>query len=197
MELKTKEISTSVEHPVLKVIQDRKSIRAFAPDKIEKDKIESLFEAARWAPSSVNEQPWRYLYASKDQPVLWSKIFEALNEKNKIWVKHVPLLVASFSRTHFSQVHRENTYAVYDLGAANALLALQATALGLQVHQLGGYNAAQLRTNLEIGSEYALGPVLAIGYPGASKNLPEDLQQREYAARVRNKQNEFVLNENF
>lgn len=192
----SKEISTAVEHPVIEVIKKRKSVRAFADRPIEREKIESLFEAARWAPSSVNEQPWRYVYATKDQP-LWKEIFETLNESNKVWVKNAPLLVASFALKALSRNEQPNGFAKYDLGAANAFLSLQATGLGLQIHQIGGYNGDRLRESLKVPDEYELGVVLAIGYPGDPESLPENLKARELSPRQRNRQSEFVMNNPF
>src|SRR5687768_6671673 len=84
--------------PVLDVIQKRRSRRAYSDKLVEQDKIHSLFEAARWAPSSLNEQPWFYVYATRDQKTLWSKIFDALKESNKVWAKHAPLLILSMAR---------------------------------------------------------------------------------------------------
>lgn len=190
----TKNISSEFEHNVLDVIQQRKSVRAFTAQPVEQAKIHSLFEAARWAPSSINEQPWRYIYATKEQPELWNKIFDALNDSNKIWVAKAPLLIASFTKKNFSHVDKVNTYALYDLGAANALLALQATALGLQLHQMGGYNGETLRDNLHIPQAYELGAVLTVGYPGDPALLKESLKTRELAPRVRNTHEVFVSN---
>ena len=191
-----KEISSTFDYSVIDVIKKRKSVRSFAEKGIEDEKVKSLFEAARWAPSSVNEQPWRYIYARKDQP-LWTKIFDSLNGTNQVWVKHAPLLVASFSLKKFSWNDNTNVYSKYDLGAANAFLSLQAAGLGLQIHQLGGYNAQQLREGLRIPEEFELGAVLAIGYPGDPDILPDHLKARELSPRTRNKQQEFVRNEAF
>lgn len=90
--------SSEFESPVLEVIQQRRSKRAYSDKPVELEKIQSLFEAARWAPSSVNEQPWLYIYATREQPELWHKIFEALHDGNKVWVKNAPLLIASLAK---------------------------------------------------------------------------------------------------
>jgi nitroreductase len=190
-------VSAVVEYPVLDAIRDRKGIRAFAPQLIEADKIASLFEAARWAPSSMNDQPWRYIYATKDEPEEWHRIFGTLSEGNRIWAKNAPLLIASFSKARFSLSNRENSFALYDLGAANALLAVQAAAMGLQVHQLAGYSSRALMDNLQIGEAYKPGVILAVGYPGNPDDLPEPLKQREFAPRRRKRQIQFVRNKIF
>ena len=189
--------SSEFHSPVLEVIRQRRSRRAYSEKLVEGEKIQSLFEAARWAPSSVNEQPWLYLYATKDQPQLWDKIFESLNDGNKIWVNKAPLLIVSLVRKNFMRNDRPNNSARYDLGAANAFLSLQATNLGLNVHQMGGFNHEVLKQNLNIPDTYESVIILAIGYPGDTEGLPENLKMRELAPRERYLQNEFVMNQAF
>lgn len=189
--------SSEFQSPILEVIQKRRSRRAYSDQAVEQDKIESLFEAARWAPSSVNEQPWLYIYATKDQPELWNKIFDALNETNKVWVRDVPLLIASFVRTKFIRNERPNMSARYDLGGANAFLSLQATHLGLNVHQMGGFDPLKLKLNMNVLNDLEPVVVLAIGYSGEINSLPENLKQRELAPRERYLKNEFVMNKSF
>ena len=189
--------SSEFESPIIEVIRNRRSRRAFADQPVEKEKIASLFEAARWAPSSVNEQPWIYLYATKEQPDLWGKIFTTLTEGNKVWVKNVPLLIASFVRTNFIRNDRPNAAARYDLGGANAFLSLQATHLGLNVHQMGGFDPEKLVANLNVPMIYEPVIILAVGYPGEIESLPENLQLRERAPRERYVQQEFVMNNPF
>lgn len=190
--------SADVESPVLlEVIQKRRSRRAYTDQPVEKDHIQALFEAARWAPSSVNEQPWIYLYATKDQTDLWNRIFESLNESNKIWAKNAPLLIVSLIRKNFSRNDLPNHSARYDLGGANAMLSLQAAHVGLNVHQMGGYNIEKLTENLNIPNLYEPVVIMAIGYPGDAQLLPEHLKSRELAPRERYLQQEFVMNEIF
>lgn len=138
-----------------------------------------------------------YIYATKDQPELWSAIFDALNEGNKVWVRNVPLLIASFVRTNFTRNDRPNGSARYDLGGANAFLSLQATHLGLNVHQMGGFDSEKLRLHLNVPHGFDPVIVLAVGYPGVTDELPENLKLRELAPRERYVQNEFVLNTPF
>lgn len=189
--------SAIFESPVLEVIQTRRSRRAYADRNVEVEKIEALFEAARWAPSSVNEQPWLYLFATKDQPELWNKIFDALNDSNKVWAKHAPLLIASLVRKRFIRNDMPNMSAKYDLGAANAFLSLQASHFGLNVHQMGGFNPAKAVENLSIPDTFEPVVIMAIGYPGDVQSLPEHLQLREQAPRERYLRQEFVMNKTF
>lgn len=191
------EKSAEFESPILEVIQMRRSRRAYADKPVEQDKIQSLFEAARWAPSSVNEQPWLYLYATKDQQELWGKVFDALNDSNKVWAGNAPLLIVSLARKKFIRNDRPNESARYDLGAANAFLSLQAAHLGLNVHQIGGFHAAKAIANLNIPDYYEPVVIMAIGYPGDAANLPENLKLRELAPRERYVQQAFVMNQTF
>ncbi|MEQ8303925.1 MAG: nitroreductase family protein [Cyclobacteriaceae bacterium] len=189
--------STEIEYPVSELIKLRRSRRAFSDREVEPDKIKSLFEAARWAPSSMNEQPWSYIYATKNQPELYAKIFDSLMEGNQIWVKDAPLLVVSLARRNFIRNEKENQSAIYDMGGANAFLSLQATELGLNVHQMGGYEKDKIMVNLNVPDAYRVGVVMAIGYVGDPAQLPGGLKEREEAPRTRIVQQEFVMNKAF
>jgi nitroreductase len=183
--------------PVLEVIQQRRSRRAYGSKMVEPEKIRSLFEAARWAPSSLNEQPWFYIYATTDQGPLWKNIFETLKEGNKVWARHAPLLILSLARKNFIRFDSPNPSAKYDLGAANAFLSLQAAHLGLNVHQMAGFDAQTAIKNLGIPDIYEPVIIMAIGYPGDVETLPENLKAREFAPRERYVEQEFVMNKSF
>lgn len=191
------EKSTDFSSPVMEVIKKRRSRRAYADKMVEPQKIHSLFEAARWAPSSLNEQPWFYIYATRDQESLYNKIFDALKEGNKIWARHAPLLIVSFARKKFIRFDSPNPSARYDLGAANAFLSLQAAHLGLNVHQMAGFDARTLDENLNVPDRFEPVIVMAIGYPGDADTLPENLKAREFAPRERYVKQEFVMNKSF
>ncbi len=183
--------------PVLDVIKKRRSRRAYSDRMVEPGKIRSLFEAARWAPSSLNEQPWFYIYATRDQRTLWKKIFDGLKEGNKIWAKNAPLLILSLARKNFIRIDSPNPSARYDLGAANAFLSLQAAHFGLNVHQIAGFEPKVMISNLAIPDIYEPVIVMAIGYAGDVAKLPENLQVREAAPRERYVEQEFVINKAF
>lgn len=183
--------------PVIEVIQKRRSQRAYADKPVESEKIHSLFEAARWAPSSLNEQPWFYIYATKNQDSLWNKIFESLKEGNKSWAAHAPLLILSLARKNFLRFNSPNPSARYDLGAANGFLSLQAAHLGLNVHQMAGFDAQIAIKNLGVPDLFEPVIVMAIGYPGDVDKLPENLKLRESAPRERYIEQEFVMNKSF
>jgi nitroreductase len=197
MEPKTKQKSATVEYPVSDLIQNRRSTRVFRNEAVTEEKIFSLFEATRWAPSSVNEQPWLYLYATPNQTELWKKMIEPLSDGNKAWVKDAPLLVLSLARKAFSRNGIPNFYAMYDLGGANAMLSVQAVDLGLQVRQMAGFDREMARQNLNVPNEFELGVFMAVGYPGDADTLPEPIKAKELAPRTRFLQQEFVRNSQF
>jgi len=188
--------SSDFASPILEVIQKRRSRRAYSDKPVEAEKIHSLFEAARWAPSSLNEQPWFYVYATHEQE-LWQKLFESLKEGNKIWARHAPLLIASFARKNFIRFDSPNPSARYDLGAANAFLSLQAAHVGLNVHQMAGFDADVLVKNLGVPDRYEPVIIMAVGYPGDVETLPQNLKDRELSPRERYVKQEFVMNKTF
>jgi nitroreductase len=189
--------SNEFHFPVIDLIRKRRSVRAFSTEPVEQEKINSLFEATRWAPSSTNEQPWVFIYATKQKGELWEKLFEALNEGNKIWAKDAPLLILSLARKNFTRYPGPNAHALYDLGGANAFLSLQAVELGLQVRQMAGFSEEKAIRLLNIPDEFELGVFMAVGYPGDPSALPEPLKARESAPRERFLQDVFVMNEPF
>lgn len=189
--------STAIEFPVLEVINTRRSKRAYSSKPVEKEKISALFEAARWAPSSMNEQPWAYIYATKDQPELWNKLSEALNESNRVWAQHAPLLILSMARKTHIRNGAVNGAAKYDTGAANAFLSLQATEFGLNVHQMGGFDRQRVIESMNIPDTHEPIVIMAIGYPGDAEALPENIKAREVAPRERYTQEFFVMNKPF
>jgi nitroreductase len=190
--------SNQIEHPILDLIRNRRSSRSFSSQSIEASIINSLFEATRWAPSSTNEQPWLYIYATRDQTELWNKLFECLNPGNKIWAKDAPLLILSLARKNFSKYPGANAHAMYDLGGANSFLSLQAVEFGLQVRQVAGFSPQLTIEQIKIPTDiYEIGVFLVIGYPGDPQTLPENLQLRERVPRERFLQQEFVMNQTF
>lgn len=191
------EKSAQFEHPIVDLIKNRKSTRSFSRQLIEPARISSLFEATRWAPSSTNEQPWVYIYATSDQTALWDKLFSCLNEGNKIWAKDAPLLILSLARKNFTRFNGENAYAMYDLGGANSFLSIQAVEMGLQLRQMAGFNRQKTITQLNIPDDYEIGVFIAVGYPGDPQSLPDNLKLRELAPRERFLQQEFVMNRTF
>lgn len=179
---------------ILNVIENRRSPRAFDPERaVGQESLERLFEAARWAASSYNEQPWRFLVGVKREGEGWNKIFDSLGEFNQAWAKHAPVLILACVKKQFSQNGAENKHARYDLGQAMAHFALQATEEGLFLHQMAGFSADKARETFRIPEGFEPVTAVALGYLGKKEQLPEKLQAAEGAARKRKPQEEWVF----
>jgi len=176
-----------------KLIEQRWSPRAFSQKPIESKKLDLLFEAARWAPSSMNEQPWRFVYATKYEPETWTKIFDTLVEANQVWATKAPVLIAIVAKSNFDYKNKPNKHAWYDSGQAVSNFLIQATELGLVAHQMGGFSTEKAIENLEIPDGHNPIAIMALGYQGNTEELPDDLQVREKAHRKRKAIEEFVF----
>jgi nitroreductase len=179
-------------HGVDDLIRRRWSPRTYADQEIPAAELKKLFEAARWAASSSNEQPWRFLVGRRGDDT-YQKIFNALVEFNQSWAKSAPVLVLSVAKNVFTNNGKPNAYGMHDTGAASATLALQATAIGLHTHSMAGFDREQLRASFAIPSDYEIGAVTAIGYLGDPATLPEHLQKMEVSPRQRKPVEEFVF----
>ena len=178
---------------IISAIKDRKSIRAFADKTIEKEKIHQLFEAARWSASSFNEQPWRFIYATKEHETQYNNILSTINEFNQSWAKNVPMLMVVVAKTEFSMNGKTNRHAWYDTGAAMANFATQATIAGLFIHQMAGFSAEKAKETLNIPDGFEAVAAVAVGYQGDAAQLNETLRSKENAPRSRKELNEIVF----
>jgi nitroreductase len=160
---------------------------------VETDKLWSLFEAARWAPSSDNEQPWQFVAATKKSPDDYDRLFQCLKEGNKRWAHLAPVLMLSIAHLNWEEDGQPNRHAFHDTGMAVFSLVVQATALGLMVHQMAGFDVEKARTDLKIPDGYDPVAMIAVGYPGDADMLPEKLRQRELSPRERKPIAEFVF----
>lgn len=176
---------------VLPVFLERWSPRAFADRDVSSTDLKIIFEAGRWAPSSYNEQPWRFFVGHRNSET-YKKILEALVPFNQDWAKSAPVLILGVTKTRFSHNDSPNNYAAHDLGAAMALMAVQATALELAAHQMAGFDWVKARESFAIPETYAMGSVMALGYHGELTDLPEKFQAQEQAPRSRKPLNEIV-----
>jgi nitroreductase len=181
--------------PVHQLIRDRWSPRAFADKAIPKDVLRSLFEAARWAPSSNNEQPWAYLVATKDHKENFDKMLGVLVEFNAGWAKSAAVLALAIAKLTFAQNNAPNRNGQYDTGAASAWLTVEATSQGLAVHQMAGFDPEKARQAFGIPAGWEAIAALAFGYPGDPDSLPQKLKDRELAPRTRKPLSEFVMAE--
>src|ERR1700720_2199435 len=179
--------------PVHDFITERWSPRAFSDKPVAPDVLASLFEAARWAPSSSNEQPWAYIVATRDDRENFEKMLSVLVEFNANWAKNAPVLALAIAELAFAKNNAPNRNAQYDTGAATALLSVEATAHGLAVHQMAGFDPEKARQVFGIPAGWEAIAALAIGYPGDPASLPQPLQDREMAPRTRNPIAEFVM----
>ena len=186
-------MDTTMNKEILDVIKERRSIRAFSDKPVKEEKIKALFEAARWAPSAMNEQPWQYIYAQKEDSALFNSIAEALMPGNRIWASNAPVLIVSMARKTFIDNGSHNSSAAHDTGMANYALSLQATKMGLFTHMMGGFDHNQLKQNLNLPEDLQPIVVIAVGYSGDANILPEPLKQRENAMRSRKNHYEFVF----
>ena len=170
---------------VLPVIHHRWSPRSYSDRPVAAADLARVFEAARWAASSNNEQPWRFIVGVRGTST-YDKIFHTLVAFNQNWAGMAPVLVLGVAHSVFVRNGRPNGYALHDLGAATAYLVLQATALGLAAHQMGGYDQQAARQALTIPEDYVLGSVMALGYQGEPAALAqEQLLAQEIAPRER------------
>jgi nitroreductase len=178
---------------VLPLFHTRWSPRSFADRAVDSADLVRVFEAARWAASSYNEQPWRFLVGVRGSEP-YRKIFDSLMPPNKAWAKSAPVLILGVAKTKFSHNDAPNRVALYDLGAAASYLTLQAAALGLATHQMGGFDTDAARKAFEIPENYLTGAVIALGYQDEPAALPvPQLVETEIAPRKRKPLNEFVF----
>ncbi len=179
--------------PIHDLLRRRWSPRAFSDRPVEPQKLRSLLEAARWAPSSYNEQPWAYLVATREDPEEHARMLSVLVEGNMAWAQRAPVLMLSLARLHFERNGKPNRHAFHDVGLATAQLVTQATALGLVVHQMAGFHAEKARELFGIPEDWEPVAAIALGYPGEPESLPESLRQREFAPRTRKPLEQFIF----
>ena len=175
----------------------RWSPRAFSDRDVSNADLETIFEAARWAASSFNEQPWRFLVARKSDPAAYDKILNVLLPFNRAWAQSAPVLFIMAAKRTFSHSGAENLYGVHDAGQALAHAFLQATALGLHAHGMAGFDRDRARSELGIPDDYDLGAAVALGYLGSPEQLPDQHRQSELAPRTRKPLNEIVFGAEF
>jgi nitroreductase len=181
-------------YPINKLIANRWSPVSFDAEKmVESDKIGSLLEAARWASSCYNEQPWSFIIASKENPEEYGKLLSCLVEDNQKWAKNAPLLMITVAKLTFTSNTNPNRHAYHDIGLAIGNLAIQAQALDLIVHQMAGFEPDKARQLYQIPEDYDPVTAIAVGYQGDVQQLEPDLQKRELSSRNRKPLEDFVF----
>jgi nitroreductase len=176
---------------VIPAILERWSPRAFLDKEVSAKELETIFEAVRWTASSANEQPWRFLVGRRGDET-YRKIFETLVPFNQMWAGNAPVLILGAAKTKFTEGGGPNRVALFDLGAASMTLALQAAALGLQAHQMAGFDEKKAAETFGAPEEYVFGSAIALGRQGEPESLPERMQKSEIAPRTRKALSEFV-----
>jgi nitroreductase len=181
------------DHPIHELIVQRWSPYGFADRHVAVEALRSLFEAARWAPSSYNEQPWSYIVATKGNPEEFERLLSCLVEGNQLWAKAAPVLALGCTSLRFSRNGQPNAAAVHDLGLASGNLCLEATARGLYVHQMIGILPDRARELYRVPEGIQPVTGLAIGYAADPETLPEKLRERDVAARRRKALGQFIF----
>jgi hypothetical protein len=184
-------------HPIGEPLASRWSPYAFADRSVDRATVAALFEAARWAPSSYNEQPWRYVVARRDEPLAFERLLSCLVDGNQAWAKHASVLALGITVTRFQRNGKPNAAAQHDLGLASACLTFEATLRGLAVHQMIGIVPERARELYAIPPEATALTAIAIGYAGDPATLPQDLAERDRAARTRHPLAELVFADRF
>ncbi len=180
-------------HDIHPLIAQRWSPRAFDGKLVEPEKLAQLFEAARWSSSCFNDQPWAFIVATKDDTVNYQKLLDCIVPFNVSWAQVAPVLGLVVAQKNFKHNDKPNAWGEYDAGQASATLVLQATALNLVAHQMGGFDADKAIATFNIPETAKPIAAIAIGYAGETSNLSPELQERETAPRVRQPLTSFVF----
>ena len=182
---------------ILEIIQERWSPYAFSPVPVEEFKLKAIFEAAGYAPSCNNEQPWMFVYATREDEKVFGQLLDFLADGNKIWASNAYALVISFARTKFSFNGKPNRFAFHDTGMAVSNLLLQAIALDIYVHQMGGYSVEKVKEHFKLTEDIEPVAMMAVGYLGDGSLLSPELLSRDEKRRPRKSVNEFVFKKDF
>ncbi|NEQ38395.1 MAG: nitroreductase family protein [Okeania sp. SIO3I5] len=188
---------TDNQYPINDLLKKRWSSLAFIDKKVEAEVLLSLLEAARWSPSSFNEQPWSFIVATKENPAEYDRLLSCLAEGNQPWASLAPVLMLSVAKLSFDRNNKPNRHAFHDVGLAVASLTFQATEMGLRVRQMAGFDVDKARELYKISEQYEPVTAIALGYPGEPDILPESLRERELSPRSRKPISSFVFTGEF
>jgi len=168
----------AADHPIEPLFIRRWSPRAMSGEAVSNQDLQRLFEAARWAPSTYNEQEWRYLYA-RNRSQQWDTFFNLLAPANQVWCRQAGVLMVVLSKKTFTRTGKPNPVHTFDTGASFENLALQGTSMGLVVHGMAGFDRDRARRDLNVPDDYDVEAMVAVGQPGDPSDLPPDLRERE------------------
>lgn len=180
-------------HPIHDLLRRRWSPRAFDGRALNPDQLRTLLEAARWAPSCYNEQPWYFLVATREDPAEYDRMLGCFVEFNQSWAKTAPVLMISVASTKFSRNAKPNRHGYHDLGLAVENMVIQGMSMGIYTHQMGGFDVEKTRTTYGIPDEFDPVAAIGCGYPGDPKSLPDDLARREMEPSPRKAMQDFVF----
>jgi nitroreductase len=172
------------DYPISEILAKRWSARAFSTRPVESSKLLSILEAARWAPSSRNEQPWRYIVFTNDRPEILNKAQSVLKEIND-YAKRAPILICAITKKTYSENGCPNRLHFHDLGAANENMFLEAFNQGLIMHEMGGFDVQKAREIFDVPDDYEVGIMIAIGYQDTYHVLPDRLKHKAFTPRER------------
>lgn len=187
------ERQADTQYPILEQLRRRWSPYTFSDRPVEPQKLRCLLEAARWAASSFNEQPWRFILATAENPAEFDKAVTCLVEANQAWARHAPVLMFCLTRNTFTRNDKPNRVALHDLGLAMGNLSIQAAAIGLSVHQMAGIDADRIVNTYAVPDGYTPQTAAAIGYQGDNAELDPQIRQRDQGPRTRNPFDDFVF----
>ena len=185
------------DHPIQEILKRRWSPRAFADRMVESEKLRSLFEAARWAPSSFNEQPWFFIVATRQKPEEHARLLSCLVEKNQQWARLAPVLMVSVAKLKFEKTGKPNRHAFHDVGLAMGNMLVEATALGLCVHQMAGLFPEKVREIYGVPEGFEPVAAIALGYAAEVDVLPDTFREQELGPRTRKPIGSFVFQGNW
>jgi nitroreductase len=192
-----KDRSQELAQQQLELIKKRKSPVAFSEQEVTKEQLEQLFEATRWAASCFNEQPWRFIVATKENEALYNKVLNGLNPHNQNWARNAPVLMLSFAKKSFSLNEASNMHSWHDLGLAVGNMSAQATAMDLYLHQMAGIVRENIMNDFDIPEAYEAVSAIALGYKLDLEEVPEELKERETKERSRKPLNEILFDQDW
>ncbi|HOZ01666.1 MAG TPA: nitroreductase family protein [Candidatus Syntrophosphaera sp.] len=181
------------DHPISELLQKRWSPRAFAETQLTEEQALTLFEAARWAASCNNDQPWRFIWSLRDGSERYQRLLDCLTSRNREWGEAAPLLILTLTRTTFAETGKPNAWCRHDLGLAIGNLTAQASSMDLYVHNMGGFSADKTREFFAIPDDIEPVTMIAVGYLGDPSSLSEFNQKRELEVQTRKPLSELFL----
>ncbi len=183
---------------ILNLIKSRRSPRGFVDKNINEEDLIKIFDAGRWAASSFNGQPWRFIYAHRDKnPELYEKLLDLMVEFNQAWAKAAPVLMVTMARCKYELTEEDYKHSWHDLGLAMGNMSIMAEAMGISLHIMGGFNSEKAKEELNIPDKFEPVTMVALGYAGQPTNLPLDIFKMEQQERVRKEIKEIAFNKAF